>query len=202
MSFQSVPDCASAAIHFTQAGKDIINRLTFAKAGGYDQTDIDALAARVDATVASDWLTQIVSTCAYTGTEVKGLADLIDLSAINLDGAAAGAHNGNPLPNNVTLAMRFTTGATGRSARGRMFIVGLPDNKLDSSTDIVDNTFASAWLDAVSAMQDAAALDGWLHCVVSRFTGGSPRTTGVYRLVTAVSYFNRFSDSQRGRLPG
>ena len=201
MAFQSVPDCAAAAISFTQAGKQMINRLTFAKAGGYDQTDIDNLAAAVDTVVGTTWLPLVNGSCHYDGVEVKGLADIVDLLAVNADSAGFGTASGNALPNNVTWAVRFTTGATGRSARGRMYVIGLPDAQVGATTSLVDVTFAGQWVSAILALGDAAALDGWLACVVSRFTGGAERTTGTYRIITTVSFFNRLSDSQRGRLP-
>jgi len=201
LPFQSVPDCASATFTFVASGVEVVNRLTFARPGGYDQSAIDDLAAACDGAVASDWLNQINNATTYLGVTVKGLADIIDLFAFNNDNAGVGAATGNQQPNNVTWAIRFTTGATGRSARGRMFVIGLPANRIDVATQSILTTYANNWVDTVVNTEAAAAAAGWFHCIVSRFTEGAERDTGVYRLVTGVGYHDQLLDSQRGRLP-
>lgn len=201
MAFQSVPDVAQATFHFVSSGVEMVNVLNFARPGGYDQAAIDDLALEMDTAVNGQWLDQICNAVDYTGVTVKGLADIIDLFAINADSAGPGTATGNQQPNNVTWAMRFTTGATGRSARGRMFVVGLPANRIDVPTQTILTTYANNWVTAIDTTRLAAAGAGWTFCIVSRFTEGAPRDTGVYRVVTGIGYHDQILDSQRGRLP-
>lgn len=202
MAFQSVPDCASAVFNYTSSNVSVINRLTFAKAGGYDQDAIDALATALDLW----WAVRIKplqgAHVTYVNTTVKGLADPIDLYSVKNDNTGPGTHSGNAMPNNVTWAIRFTTGAIGRSARGRYYVVGLTSSDITESTQSVTVSPANAWIDAFSNyLPPAVGAVGWQHVIVSRFTNNAERLTGVYRAVTGYGYFDTVLDSQRGRLP-
>jgi len=201
MAFQSVPDCASAVVHFTQATQEVVNVLTFAYPGGYDQSAIDALAVAMDAAVGTYWLPLIHAGVNYDGVTVKGLENIIDLFDIETTNAGPGTSSGGTQPNNVTWAMRFVTGATGRSSRGRMYVVGLPSNQVDNSNDTITSGRATAWQTALVNTENDVAATGWIHVIVSRFTGGAQRPTGVYRVVTGVGWHDLGLDSQRGRLP-
>lgn len=179
----------------------MVNRLTFAYPGGYDQAAIDALANIMDGSVNAYWKAQICSATTYVNTTVKGLTDPIDLFAVDNSNTGACTATGNEQPNNVTWAIRFTTGAIGRSARGRMYVVGLPANRIDAATQSILTTYADNWVTALESTQTAAASIGWSHCIVSRFHDKVKRATGVYRVVTGVGYHDLVLDSQRGRLP-
>jgi len=82
-----------------------------------------------------------------------------------------------------------------------MFVVGLPSNQIDASDDTITSGRATAWQTALVNTQNDVATTGWVHVIVSRFTEGAARSTGVYRVVTGVGFFDLGLDSQRGRLP-
>lgn len=177
------------------------NVLKFAYAGGYDQAAIDALAVAMDIAVEAYWLPLCHPNLSYLNVTVKGLQDIIDMFAVEDTMAGPGQSGGSPLPNNVTWAMRFTTGATGRSSRGRMFVCGLNSGVVDETTNTITEAHANNWVSALVQTAADAAIEGWQHCIVSRFTEGAARDQGTYRIVTGVGYHDRGLDSQRGRLP-
>lgn len=201
MAFQSAPEMAEAVIQCSFGGVAVANVLNFKKLfTPYDQTDIDNLAAAVDATVGSDYLGIIASDVTYSGTLVRGLENVLDLTAFDNTNAGAGALTADSLPANVTLCATLRTGLTGRSARGRFYM--LPTVVTNMTTP---NTFSgatgtglTAFLDAVIA---AALVQDWQSVVLSRFTGGAKRTTAIGTRIISVEVRNLTSDSQRGRLP-
>lgn len=110
-----------------------------------------------------------------------------------------GAVSGGGLPGNVAYCVKLRTAGRGRSARGRNYVAGLPEE------DVTGNTFASARANGVVASYDAlvqglAAEGNPLLVVISRITGGQPRTTALIQPVTSANATDLFVDSQRRRL--
>jgi len=203
MAFQSVPDCVSATFVFNEASTEIVNRLTFAKAGGYDQSAVDDLCAALDQYWATYWRPLQTAALSYINAVVKGLENQIDFFSVNNANTGPGTRSGTQLPNNVTWAIRFTTGAIGRSARGRMYVCGLVAGDVNEATNSVTTTAANNWLAALEThLGTAVGGLGWQHVIVSRFHDNAERATGVYRQVTGYGYHDLVLDSQRGRLPG
>jgi len=111
-----------------------------------------------------------------------------------------GTRAANPLPNNVTLAVKWTTGLRGRSYRGRTYIIGLTEGDVDG------NTVPAASITAYMAIYgELLALDTdvgpGVMGIASRVSNGTPRTVGVITPVTDLE-INPVVDSQRRRLPG
>jgi hypothetical protein len=106
------------------------------------------------------------------------------------------------MPLNVTLAIKRISGLTGRSARGRIFWSVIPI----SGMQLDRNYVTQAWRDdAVAACNGLSVLGigaGWLPVIVSRFSGGAKRPTGVTFPLTAYTTTDLRVDSQRNRLPG
>lgn len=112
-----------------------------------------------------------------------------------------GTRIGTPLPNNVTLAVSFRTGTTGRSARGRNYILGLVESDVDFNE--VGGPVTEDWQDAYNELTTAGgAVPGYTWIVYSRRTAGAPRPTGVAFTIVTATIVNNIVDSQRRRLPG
>jgi hypothetical protein len=103
------------------------------------------------------------------------------------------------LPNNVTLAVKWLTGLSGRSFRGRTYHIGL------SKDQVADNIVVATPLAAIVAAYNTLISDttsaGRFMAVASSITGGAPRTTGVMTPIVSATADNTI-DSQRRRLPG
>lgn len=112
----------------------------------------------------------------------------------------AGTGAGNPLPNSVTMAVKFSTGFRGRSFRGRNYVCGLFTSSVLGNQ--VVPTALSAWQSAYAGLM-AVQGEGFnpIWGVVSRFTNKAPRTAGIFTEITGVS-IDPNVDSQRRRLAG
>lgn len=134
---------------------------------------------------------------------------LTDLSTQNAPGRslaispAEGGTNvsaGEALPNNVSLCVSFRTNLRGRSFRGRNYLPPLPEQLVDGNT-VLPATVA-AIVDAYEAFLAGVTGVGLTWVVVSRFSNGAPRVTGLATEVTSVIVTDPTVDSQRRRLPG
>lgn len=200
MAFQSVPETASVQIVYDFQGNRMQNQLHFRYAGGYTQTDIDNLAALVDFAVDADMLPLVSPAVDYINTEVKGLELITDLFAIEAANAGPGQATGTvTLPPNVTFAVRFTSGLTGRSSRGRLYTIGMMNAALQDPSHVT-SVYAGSWVVALQNLRSSAGGIGWQMVIVSRYTSGAQRPTGVTFPITDVGYHDLDVDSQRNRL--
>jgi len=199
MAFQPVPNTVSAEIRYDLWGKQIENVLHFRYTGAYTGANLDALSAAIDAWVVASWLPLFSTTLVYRETFVRGLTSATDVFSVNATGAGEnGALNaGNA--NNMSKALKFGTGNTGRNARGRLFVPVIPQEKL-----VTDNYVPQEWVDdlitAIDTLIAAADAIGWTMVVVSRFLDGIKRAIGVVYPITNVSVTNLTTDSMRGRM--
>ncbi len=203
MAFQPVPDTAEIDILYTLNGEPVQNVFYAELPGGYTLADLQALATVMDSQVQGTWKAQQVTEAVYVRVEVKGLAVLNDLIATANANAGPGVAVGAALPNNVTLAIKKSSGLTGRSARGRCYWIGVPRDKLSA---LDENFFIDPYVadvvtavDSIRSSIDATPL--WVPVLVSRFTGGVLRPVGItFPWISTVSV-DAGVDTQRGRLP-
>lgn len=201
MAFVPFDNMARAEMIYTLDGQRMENVLNFWKDGGYDSDKLfdlaESLASWFDTTYKL-WVPQAVSLVMVTATDISvedGMG--IDYtSTLPIQGSISYAC----APNNVTVAIKYSTMYRGRSFRGRSYVCGVPMNH------ITGNTISQAYADAlVDAFDDLKLLvgDTGTHAlqVCSRYLNGVPRVIGVHTAVNNVSV-DRTVDSQRRRLPG
>lgn len=203
MAFIPVPDVAQVNLRYTLAGQQVENTLYFlfpSTPGSADLLDL--------ATYCRGW--RDVSLKPIQGSHCL----LREVYAVSLTSATAptatyvespaepGDYTGTPLPNNVTIAVSFRTEGRGRSSRGRNFALGLTETALSSTLgQTVQSTYEADLIAAYQELIDTPPTDlTWV--VVSRYTDGAPRTTGIYIPITSVILTDTTIDSQRRRLPG
>lgn len=203
MAFQSVPDTAQITIVYTLNGEACVNTLYAEKVGGYSVGDLQALADQVDVQVDGTWLAQQPPEASYLRTEVRGLDLENDLTAEASTNAGPGVAATNTLPNQVTFAVRKSSGKTGRSARGRLYWIGIPAGKLQTTDENrLLAAYVTSLVDAVDDQRSGIdAVTGWDAVLVSRFQGGVKRGTGKTFPWLTTSSVNDVIDTQRGRLP-
>lgn len=203
MAFQPVPDTVEIDIIYTLNSKRVQNVFYAFDSGGYLLADLQALADAVDTQVHGTWKSQQAIDAVYVRTEVRGLAFLNDITAEQNANAGPGVFAGATLPNNVTFAIKKTSGLTGRSARGRTYWIGLAQTMLLGSDE---NFVEAAWAaDAVAAVESIrntirTTLD-WEAVLVSRFFEGEARLAGVTFPWTGSSNVDLRVDTNRNRLP-
>lgn len=200
MAFQEVPNSAEVSILYSQNSETLANVFHATLSTGYDFADIVDLAEAVDQSVVDNLRPEMTQDCNYLRTEVRGLDEENDLFATVDTGTGPGAIATAGLPNSVTLSIKKESGRTGRSARGRWYVVGIPLGNLSSN----ENSFLSAevtqWVAAVDEVRQDVQATQWAPVIVSRFTGGVARDFGVtFPWISSVAV-NVFVDTQRRRL--
>lgn len=199
MAFQSAPQVAEAVIQGSISGQPIANVVNFRLPGGYSQADIDNLASVVDLWVSSTYLPLVANSVTYVQTLVRGLENVIDLTATDGSGAGAGTLTGSGMPANATLCITLRSGFTGRSARGRFY--GWPfSSSVLLTSQTVTTTYATNLANAVALLKTDAAAFNWVMSILSRRTVGTLRPTAIATPVTNVVARNNEVDSQRHRL--
>lgn len=108
-----------------------------------------------------------------------------------------GTLTGVLLPGNVTLAIKWSTGFSGRSHRGRTYHIGLEDTQVLTNQMLPMAT--TALQTAYTALIGVVTGAGWTLVICSYFHDRAPRTTAVLTPVTSAS-INPDLDSQRRRL--
>ena len=200
MAFQAVPDAAEAVITYTQNDSVMKTVLHAFKPGGYNLADLTVLASAVDLAVAASFLPIQTVEVGYNFTTVRGLAFENDQEVVDATSAGLGGVAGPGLPSSVTFSIKKSSGLTGRSARGRLYWIGLLATNLAPNENQLDVAAQVAAVAAVDAMRAAIGATVWTPAIVSRFSGGVPRTTGVTFTWTTTTSVNTNVDSQRRRL--
>lgn len=201
MAFQSVPETAEAVCRVSVNDVVTTNTFYFRKSGGYDQTAINTLADAVDAWYTAQMKPKLCIEATYLDTVVRGLESLNDLTAVNNDGTGAGAVGGEVVVNHTSFAVKRLSGLTGRSARGRIYITGMPIVNQQADENRITQAAADAYVTALDALKTAAAAVGWQEVIVSRYSGGVQREEGVVFVVVNYAYTDLILDTQRGRMP-
>ncbi len=203
MAFQKVVDTAAVDHIFTLNGVTVQNTHYAKIPGGYNLAALQSVADSIDNIFVDTFQADMPTEVSYVRTDVRGLAVINDLIATQNAGAADGTNIGSALPNNVTFAIKKGSGLTGRSARGRIFWIGIPESEL---TNANENFLVSTYITSIVADIDLIrtrldALAGWEAVLVSRFTLGALRSEGkTFPWVTTTNVDARI-DTHRGRLP-
>lgn len=203
MAFQKVDNTVEIDVIYTLNGVTVQN-VFYARFGGeYDQANLQSMADSVGGQVGATWLPLQPSEAVFVRTEVRGLEFENDLMATSVVGAGAGGDIIEAYPNNVTFSVKKLSSLTGRSARGRCYWIGIPQDKTSSPTE---NDLLPSYADAVVAAVDQIRVDintqfNFDAVLVSRFSGGVKRVEGVtFGWIGCVAVDNRV-DTQRTRLP-
>lgn len=156
--------------------------------------------------VFSDWWDDhlrngAASALTYRGSRLTDLTTATSLSTVvPYVGSTPNGAGTSPLAGNVTAAVTKATASRGRSYRGRNYMVGL-DATLTSDVDHLSTggvaNLVGSWGALLSALDDNSTPLG----VLSLFSGGSRRSSGLFTPVTTIRMDNTI-DSQRRRLPG
>lgn len=204
MAYQRVPETAEITVRYTVQGVDIANTYHARASGGYNQSMLDTLANQIDLTPVSGLLADQTNKCNYVRTDVRGLDSEFDLTATANASAGVGAKTGFQFPANVAFCVQKSSGLTGRSARGRVFITGIP-TAYTAATSLEPNFLTQVAADAYVAHVDSfrftiEAIGPWNAVIVSRYHNGSKRSEAVTFQWTQTLATDRKLDTMRVRM--
>ncbi len=178
---------------------NVLHYLNVDGTGGPTAADIapDIIAAYSGVTIAHIPTTAILQSIIVSPLDAGGSPPVEWSTGLPVPG-----QSGSPsLPNNVTIATRFTTAFAGRSFRGRAYWIGLVE------ADVVANTVTAEMVGVINALwetlrilEPAAGEATYQLAVVSYISAGAPRAVPVATPVASVST-NNVVDTQRRRMP-
>lgn len=189
-------------IWFDQFGSKMMNNLNILSGGGSAQADMDRIQLKL-----LDWLTtqwkpghSNTASCAlmqglYLGVEFGIQKDyLVSPTVVGTLGTPS-------LPANVTVAVKLTTGIGGRSARGRIYTVGM------NSASVSGNSLAAGAPAAFAAIYNSLITKLAAGGTVDKLAIVSYCSNGFWRINAQVLPVLSAScdvnlDSQRRRLTG
>lgn len=108
-----------------------------------------------------------------------------------------GTGTGNPMPGNVTVAVKWTTGNRGRSARGRSYHVGLMEAQCTGN--LIDESFYTTLLSAYQSLTPIVNNSAKTLRVVSLWHNKVKREQGATYVISGCSIETTL-DTQRRRL--
>lgn len=196
-AFIPAPDTIKIRMVYTYASNTYMNVFYFHKAGAV-ASDVSEI---VDEVITA-WNANIkpLQTSALTlafveGTLLNSAADTQITASVNT--AGTGGSDASPFSN--TLVIKFTTGLTGRSQRGRLYHIGFTTAQINVNT--VNSTHASnlraAYETFFGAIGSATTSE---HVIVSYCHDGAWRTTAATTPVLFYLLTDINVDSQRRRL--
>lgn len=208
MAFVPVPNTVAVDVIYDWDSQTVENTLYFAKEGAWTAADLVSLLNTISTTVQSTLLPLLSNTLKLvrlTAQVIEAADGLFQL--LNVSPPATGSGGDRPVPNNVSYAVQFKTGQAGRSFSGRNYVPGILEEDV-TSNDLNAGTRVGL-LDFYTTLGAATAADGFIHVVVSRYSGIDPttkkpipRVEGIATDVTAYTTYDAVVDSQRRRLPG
>jgi hypothetical protein len=118
------------------------------------------------------------------------------------DTTTTGASIAFPLPNETSYCVSLRSASRGRSARGRWYVAGIPNNLLADANNLT-SAAAENYRAALQTYINSVSAGAKAVVIVSYRTNNAPRPGGpVYFIVTSAVITDTVLDSQRRRKPG
>jgi hypothetical protein len=201
--FIPAANCASVEMIYNIPSGIAENRFHVRKGAPYSAADLTAVR-----TIFDSWDNVTGKSLRHAGTflaRIKSTAlDSIGspFEDFTLAAARAGTSGSSSLPNNATIAVKLATGLTGRSQRGRIYIIGVSVGHLQTGSQLITNTYATALTGGLNTLMTNLATGGHTLGVLSYRENGAWRVAGKFTPATGWTLADNVMDSQRRRLPG
>jgi len=202
MPFIPAPNILMCEVRAIKALQHIENRFHVNCGHEPVMADIVAVNSVLSTSVLNDWLPLLPSDLDVVSNFYRSLQTInsIQLEA-PYDAGATGTMSGQAAPNQNTICISLRTASAGRSARGRLYWLGLTEDQYTSNT--MGATELANIVTAVDTLRANLATAGYPMTIVSYQTNLEFRPGGpVYFPVTSVLAVDNILDSQRRRMPG
>jgi len=202
MAFIPVPNTARFEVIFNSLDQVCENVYHVEKPAPWSAAQLATMAAAIEAWWKAEVAPIVPATVSLVRIDSRDLTEeAAPFDSLNCLTDCEGTLADPQTPNNVTVAIKWTGGLTGRSQRGRTYHIGLSEGQVTgNSVDIPDGAaILAAYNELITAISGATI--GAKLVIVSYITNGAPRTTGQTTDVTDVG-LDLTIDSQRRWLPG
>jgi len=203
MAFVPAPNIVQCEMRATRNGQQIENRIMV------DALSVPDNAMLLDiATIAWEWWRDEYAAVLPSSINLREVV-CTDMSSQNGGQVTyapvtniVGGITGGGLPNEVAVCVSLRTGVRGRSARGRLFTLGVAGSQM-ADENTINATADSLITTAVQALINAIAAKNYVPVIVSYRSNNAPRPGGpVYFVITSAVIVDRVVDSQKRRKPG
>lgn len=197
MPFQPAPSIGGTVIEGRMDNQLVILDLNWFSSGGISTGNLSTLAGSLGA-----WVTSVLTPLLSRDVTFNRVR-AIDLGTatgpvVESSFTAVGGVDQESAPNNVAACVSLRTEQRGRSARGRNFVPGVPNNLLTLNT--LDAGFITDLVAAYNTLVGPGTLaTGWELVVLSRFTGNVARANGIGIPVTLCTMIGTSVRSMRSR---
>jgi len=195
MAFIPLVECWRVSIDYTSLGGNNAANVIHV----YDELgDMSGARANEVCDIVRNWLSTEWADQAsdqWTAQTVNSIDAGTQTGAFGTNGSpTTGTLTSNPLPSQDTVAVSLYTGLAGRSNRGRLYHVGLVE---DSIVDgLLAPTPATNLINCYLALRTLLIADSFAWVVASFYTNGAPRTAGVSRSISDISFRDNKIDRQ------
>lgn len=201
MPFQPAPKIALVEIIYRLAGETVENTFHAFNSNGWNAQSLSNMVALVASWAEDQLMPRLSADLQLVEVQATDLGAQVSAQvSYSFPVGVLGGLAVPALPNNVAFCVTLLTALRGRSARGRMYITGIPE------TVVTNNTVTQEWsgqiTTAVQSLRDQLFAASIAMVVCSRQTGGAPRPEAVGYWITTALAKDPTVDSQRRRLPG
>lgn len=199
MAFIPIVDTWAVTLRFTATGlrPKTMNFHVFDNNGVMTPTAANLLAAAIESWGEATYDATYGSGLNLSNIQVRDMS-LENGTVVDFSTDIPGTIVDNGLPGNVAFCVSLRTGKAGKSYRGRMYHPWLGES------DVTGNSLSSTRADAIIAawetLDAALAASDWDVVVVSKYTNGAPRASGIKTRVSAYMYTDLNVDTQRRRV--
>lgn len=201
--FIPAPNTASVELIYMNGSLVIENVLHVYKGSPYVLADLTAVRTIFDAWDLATWKAQRSEGWLLTRIKSKALDTAIaPVEDFPLPAPRIGAQSGQQFPPSATFAVKLSSGLTGRSSRGRLFVPGLTAAMSPQPCTFLYAANANGIVAALNTLKGNLAAGGHTLCITSYSHDKAWRATAVNYAVTGISYSDLSVDCQRRRLAG
>jgi len=200
MVFVPFPNTCQVSLHMTKGDQLIENGFHVESLAPLTVGDLEAIGA-----VFFEWWDShrnlVINTVTLREIDLRDLSTSSGIGFLYSDGLPlVGLLSGSAMPNSVTCAIKWGTGLTGRSFRGRTYHIGLAESQVNNNS--LDSATITGLLASYNNLIGLIKTAGFTMVVASRVSNGAPRVTGVTTEILTASFADPTIDNQRKRLPG
>lgn len=200
--FIPAPNMASVELIYSVGGVTCENVFHVRKAAPFSLSDLQALRGVVDTWDNATWKGARSNACTLNRIKTKALdAPDSPFEDYFLAAPRAGTRASGTLSNNVSWCIKLASNSSGRSARGRWYMVGLSGDSVSSPTGM-NTIVANAFIGYLVTLKSNLAAAGYTMCITSYRTDKAWRAEAVYYDVANIVAVDYNIDSMRRRLAG
>jgi hypothetical protein len=208
MAFQPCPETAEIRLQGLLHGQQVENVFHARISTSPTITNLTDLANAVNDWATGVYAAHISNQVAYVQLVVTDLNVAGGIQYIkDMSGEAGGGVAADVKTNQDTFAVSFKTGLSGRSYRGRSYVLGVPVGYYNTANTL-DPLNQAAYVAAFNSLREDLNTAGFPLGVLSRYnkdavpTPPHKRTEGLLVDVLTVTSSDNIVDSQNRRLPG